>query len=143
MIAGLLALLVAALFAGAALYVSVVEQPARMHLDDRSLLIEWKPAYKRGFAMQAPLAMIGFVLGIFAGLQTGDWLWLIGALVLVANWPFTIFVIMPTNKKLMAIDPQNAGPDVRPLMTKWGTLHAVRTLLGFAAMALFLAAALR
>ena len=143
MIAGLLALLVAALFAGAALYVSIVEQPARMHLDDRALLIEWKPAYKRGFAMQAPLALIGSVLGIFAGLQTGDWLWLIGALVLVANWPFTIFVIMPTNKKLMAMDPLNAGPDVKQLMLKWGGLHAVRTFLGCAAMLLFLAAALR
>lgn len=143
MTAGLLALLVAALFAGAALYVSVAEQPARMHLDDRSLLIEWKPAYKRGFAMQAPLAMIGFVLGIFAGLQTGDWLWLIGALFLVANWPFTIFVIMPTNKKLMAIDPASAGPDTRQLVTKWGSLHAVRTILGFAAVVLFLTAALR
>jgi uncharacterized membrane protein len=142
-IAGQLALLVAALFAGAALYVSVAEQPARMNLDDRSLLVEWKPAYRRGFAMQAPLALIGFVLGVFAGLQTGDWLWLVGAIVLVANWPFTIFVIMPTNRTLMAIDPANAGPDVRALLIKWGSLHAVRTALGIAATLLFLIAALR
>jgi hypothetical protein len=67
MLAGELALVVAALFSGAALYVGVAEQPARLNLDDAALLTEWKPAYKRGFAMQAPLALLGFVLGLSRG----------------------------------------------------------------------------
>ena len=141
MIAGQLALVIAALFAGAALYVSVVEHPARMNLDDRPLLVEWKPAYKRGFALQAPLALAGFLLGLLAWWQTNDWRWILGAFILVANWPYTLLVIMPTNTRLMNMSASDPGPDTRRLMEKWGSLHAVRTGLGFAATAVFLWAA--
>jgi uncharacterized membrane protein len=143
MLAGQLALIIAAVFAGAALYVNVAEQPARLGLDDRSLLKEWQPAYKRGFAMQAPLAMAGFVLGLLAWWLTGVWLWLVGAVVLVANWPFTLRFIMPTNNELMATDPAAANAESRILIERWAALHAVRTALGFAATLLFLWASLR
>ena len=138
MMAGQFALVVAALFAGAALYVNVAEQPARLMLDDRSALIQWKPAYERGFAMQAPLALIGFLLGLLAWWQTGDWRWLVGGLILVANWPYTLLGIMPTNRRLMAIDAAQAGPESRAVLRKWGNLHAVRTALGFGATLIFL-----
>ena len=143
MLAGLLALIAAAVFFGAAFFVNFAEQPARLHLDDRSSLAEWKPSYKRGFAMQAPLAIVGFVLGVIAWWQTRDWLWLAGAVVLVMNWPYTLLGIMPTNNALMALDPADAGPQSRRLIEKWATLHAVRTVLGAAATALFAAALLR
>ncbi len=142
MLAGQLALITAALFAGAAIYVNVAEQPSRLQLDDHALLAEWKPAYKRGFAIQAPLAMIGFLFGALAAWQTGNWWWLVGAVVLLANWPFTIFGIMPTNNKLMVIDPSAATPEVRQLVETWGYLHAVRSALGVAATLIFLTASL-
>jgi hypothetical protein len=78
MLAGHLALVTAALFTGAAFYVGFAEQPARLGLDDRALLAEWKPAYKRGTTMQAPLAVIGFILGILAWWLTGGVMFLIG-----------------------------------------------------------------
>src|SRR5687768_901229 len=102
MLVGLFALTVAALFTGAAIYVSLVEQPARLGLDDRGLLTQWKPSYKRGFAMQATLAMLGFVLGAVAWWQTGQLAFGLGALLMLAPWPWTLFVIKPTNDELLA-----------------------------------------
>ncbi|HEV2550999.1 MAG TPA: DUF1772 domain-containing protein [Stellaceae bacterium] len=142
MFAGQLAIIVAAIFAGAAAYINIAEQPARLALDDRSLLVQWKPAYKYGFAMQAPLAVIGFLLGLVAWWETEQWLWVIGAVLLVANWPYTLIGIMPTNKKLTATEPTGAGPETRALIEKWATFHGVRTALGLAATLAFLIASI-
>jgi hypothetical protein len=141
MIPGLLALTIAAAFTGAAFYVGFVEQTARLGLDDRALLAEWKPSYKRGFAMQATLAATGFLLGALQWWQSGDAWWLVGALLLLANWPFTLIVIMPTNKALLATPSEGAGVGSRELVVKWGRLHAARTMLGAAATLMFLWAA--
>ena len=140
MITGQLALTTAALFAGAALYINVAEQPARLGLNDAALLLEWKPAYKRGTAMQAPLAVLGFVLGMAAWWQTGHPGWALGALLMVANWPFTFIAIMPTNNRLIGLAVAEAGPQSRAMIERWGSLHAVRTALGLAAALAFLSA---
>jgi Domain of unknown function (DUF1772) len=140
MIAGHLALVVAAVFSGAAIYVNVVEQPARFALDDRALLAEWKPSYKRGLAMQAPLALAGFALSLVAWWQTRDLLFLVGGAMMLANWPWTLLVINPVNAVLMATESSQAGVETRTLIEKWGRLHAVRTAFGFIAVFAFLIA---
>jgi hypothetical protein len=138
MLSGLFALAVAALFTGAAFYVNFAEQPARLELKDRPLLAEWQKSYPLGFAMQGPLALIGFILGAVAWWQTGKPAFLAGALLILANWPYTLIAIMPTNKVLMAIDLDKAGAKTRALIVKWNRLHAVRTALGALAVISFL-----
>jgi len=135
---GGLALAVAAAFAGAAVDINVAEHPARLRLDDRALLSEWQRSYSRGFAMQAGLAVIGGVLGVGAWLTTSDWRWLVGAIALLANWPYTLIVMMPTNKQLMAALDGSASRKTRHLMVQWGRLHAVRSALGLGATLAFL-----
>jgi Domain of unknown function (DUF1772) len=137
MVVGQLALIAAALFTGAAFYVNVAEQPARLGLDDQSMLSEWKPSYKRGFAMQAPLAIAGGLFGFIAWWQTKELGFLIGAIAMIANWPWTLLGIMPTNNALMATEVTAAGPQSRALVVRWGALHAVRTVLGIVATVVF------
>jgi hypothetical protein len=110
----------------------------RLGLGDGALLAEWKSAYKRGFVMQAALAIVGSVLGLLACWETNDRRWLVGALVLIANWPYPLFAIMPISNQLNAINSASAGSKSRMLIEQWGTLHAVRSVLGLAATIIFL-----
>src|SRR5215472_16051940 len=127
MVVGHLALTVAAAFTGAAIYINIAEQPARFQLDDRSLLGECKAAYKRGYIMQASLVVVGGVLGLVAFLSTLEWRWLLGAVVLLANWPYTVFVIIPTNRRLMETPLEAATAETRQMIRQWGILHAGRS----------------
>jgi len=134
----LIATLCAAIFAGAALYINLVEHPARMSLGTNAALAEWKPSYERATLMQAPLAVVGLVAGVGAWLLGAGTAWLIGGILLGAVVPFTLLVIFATNKQLL--NPTIAGDlnRARTLLDRWNRLHAVRTVLGLAALLTFL-----
>jgi uncharacterized membrane protein len=140
MIKVLLALIAASMFAGAALYISLAEHPARMRLDDRAALAQWGPSYSRAAPIQAVLALVSLLLGLWAWWRIGgDWL-LAGALLIGAAIPLTLAMIMPINSRLKATAPDAAGADSRALLTRWGKLHALRTMLGLGSVAAYFTA---
>lgn len=131
------ALMFATLFAGAALYISLVEHPARLGLADGPLLAQWQPSYKRALPIQSGLAIAGGVAGLIVGYVSADWRCFAGSVLLLANWPFTLLIIMPVNKPLMAMQIPQAGPESRAMLLRWGWLHNVRSALGAGAMLTF------
>ena len=131
--AGTLALLLAALFAGAALYINVAEHPARLKLDDSEARSQWCASYRRAAIMQASLALLAGLAGLAAWVELRGELWLAGALLMLANWPWTLLVMMPVNKQLQ----RGSGKNGRVLLERWSRLHSVRTLLSLAAVACF------
>lgn len=131
------ALIFATLFAGAALYISLVEHPARLGLADGPLLAQWQPSYKRALPIQSGLAIAGSAAGLIVGYLSGNWRWFAGSVLLLANWPFTLFIIMPVNKRLMAMQVSESGAQSRAMLVHWGKLHSIRSALGTATMILF------
>jgi len=127
----LVLLLCVALFAGAALYVSSVERPARLAGGTALALTEFRPSHRRGAVTQASLAAL-------AGI--GDWARGHGSLPLLAGLltafaiAFPLVVILPTNKRLMDQTLEAGGAEGAALLTRWRRLHAVRTVAGLAAL---------
>lgn len=135
---GLIALLLAGCFAGAAVYISLAEHPARLALDDRAVLTQWSSSYSVGIRMQAPLAVMTGLSGVGAWWATRDWRWLAGAALMAANLPFTLLALLPINTMLLATPSEAAGPESRRLIESWGQLHAVRSGLGILSALAFL-----
>ena len=132
-----IAVLSASVFAGAALYINLVEHPARMTLDAKAAAMEWAPSYARATLMQAPLALASLVGGLGSWLLGAGIGWAVAAILIGAVVPFTLLIIMPTNKALLALGRDFAPAETTVLLMRWARLHAVRTVLGLASASLY------
>ena len=129
----IIATFAAGLFAGAAIYIDLVEQPARNRLDIATALKEWRPSYKRAAVVQPILAAVGFLSAIAAWLMGGSVWWLVGGVLLVAVIPYTLIIVFPTNNKLLDPAIVDKNPDqARRLLSRWGRLHTVRSSMSLA-----------
>jgi uncharacterized membrane protein len=138
MVFEVIATLFASLFAGAAMYITLVEHPARLECGTELAVTEFAHSYHRAAVMQASLAAVGFPAAFMAWVQGRGLLVLVGGLLLGAVIPFTLLIIFPTNKRLLdpALDRRSA--EATELLDRWGRLHAVRTVLGLLASGLLL-----
>lgn len=136
MLAGRMATVASGLFTGAAIYINAVEHPARRQGGTQLALTEFAPSYHRATVMQVSLAVVGFLSTVGAWRATADPRWLLSGGLLISVIPFTAIVILPTNKHLL--DPATAQDVARAerLLTRWGRLHAVRSLLSCASFLL-------
>jgi uncharacterized membrane protein len=130
------ATLATALFTGAAVYISLVEHPARLRCPTAHAVEQWRPSYKRATVMQASLAVIGSLLAIAAWLVGAGLIWLLAGLVLGSVVPFTLIATWPTNKRLEDPALDTASELARSLLVRWGRLHAVRSALSLLALVL-------
>jgi len=133
-----LALLSCGLFAGAAVYINLVEHPARMECGAAIAVKEFAPSYRRAAIMQASLALLGLICAVVAWLAGANLYWLIGGILLGLVIPFTLVIIFPTNKQLLDPALDTNSDQARQLLLQWGRLHAVRSGLSVTALVLFL-----
>jgi hypothetical protein len=129
------ATLAAGCFTGAALYIGLVEQPAREACPLPVALAEFRAGFSRARALQATLAVSGAATALSAwGAGRGP-RWLVVALALGAVVAVTLVVITPVYRRLL--DPALAAdsPEARTLLVRWGRLHLVRVGLGLVAFA--------
>ena len=93
------------------------------------LFMTRKPRYRRATIMQAALAIVGLFTALEAWSRTGAPELLVGGIALGIVVPFTLVVIAPTNRRLLAteLDPESA--EAAELLQRWGRLHAVRSVL--------------
>jgi Domain of unknown function (DUF1772) len=137
MIPEFVATLAAGTFFGAAVYINVAEQPARLSCG-ATAVAQWRPSYRRGTLMQAPLALAGSLAAPVAWWLDRDVRWLVGGLLLFLVIPFTFVVIFPTNRRLESPLLDVASGEAVRLLRRWGRLHAVRSTLGGFSFAVFL-----
>jgi hypothetical protein len=137
-----IAVLAAALFAGAALYVSLVEHPARLACGDEVAARQFAKSYPRAAVMQVSLALGAATAGGVVGLRGGGPAWWLGALLMVAVLPYTFAAMARINRALLAPDLERGARDAGRLLRRWGRLHAVRAALGLAGTGVYLGAAL-
>jgi hypothetical protein len=135
------AILTSALFAGAAVYINLVEHPARLSCGTEIAVKQWAPSYKRATVMQATLAIVATLAGVLQWTQTGWVTWLYGAAAIFAVVPVTFIVIFPTNNKLLQPARDPASSETKALLETWGRLHAIRSVLSVVASIVYIWAA--
>ena len=137
-IAEFVAVLTCGLFTGAAVYISLVEHPARMQCGVEFAATEFAPSYRRASVMQATCAAVGLLSSIAAWLARANFWWLVAGVLLGSVIPFTLIIILPTNKHLLSPTLDRRSAEAERLLTRWGRLHAVRSVLSGLALLLFL-----
>jgi hypothetical protein len=81
---------------------------------------------------------LGLLASLAAWLAGASFWWLIAGILLGIVIPFTLIVILPTNKRLLSPTLDKQSIEAERLLARWGRLHAIRSVLSGLALLLFL-----
>ncbi|HWL40647.1 MAG TPA: DUF1772 domain-containing protein [Gemmatimonadaceae bacterium] len=123
------------LFAGVALYISVVEQPARLASAPAVALAEWRFSYKRAAMLQIVLATVGVLSAIAAYYDGRGVAVFVAGMLLAIVMAWTLVAVMPVNRQLLDPARVSTTPDTDVLIKKWGRLHMIRTIAALLSLA--------
>ncbi len=126
------------IFAGTAAYISFSEVPALNQYGSNELWRFFPYMYSNAAKMQASLAVISGTTGLLYSYRIADSspflgkVWLGAALCFVGIVPYTIFVMMPTNKRIIQSNKTlEDEAEKKAMVTKWSHMHLVRTVVSF------------
>ncbi|MDX1705467.1 DUF1772 domain-containing protein [Pseudidiomarina sp.] len=127
----------ATLYAGVAIYINLVEHPARMNLKTKPAAQEWAPSYRRATILQAVLAAFASAGGVATWLLLGGTWWATGTIIMLLVIPVSLILILPINYRLTDPDRDKSSDRTRELLSQWGYRHTLRTILSLVAAIIF------
>lgn len=128
---------------GVALASSIIAHPILAKISRPAAIEVFKPFFHKTHKSLITSSIIVTIIALVFSYFTGNWWWLGVAGLMHLNGPYTLKLMMPANKRLMAdnLDP-NSEQTIFDLKN-WGKLHAVRTIwnglvfIGFLLLAIF------
>ncbi|KAG0299432.1 hypothetical protein BGZ98_010068 [Dissophora globulifera] len=127
------------LFAGVSLSYNAIIMPSLRKISNESALPVWASAYNIGKKLQVGLILTSIVAGSSVYYKTENPYFLAAPLIMGSIVPYTLALIMPTNKILLGIlDGAKSDAHLDELFVKWDLLHFGRTVMSMVALGLTL-----
>lgn len=136
-LAQIVATLAAGAWAGISFYIGFAEHPSALKVGVPFATDYFRHMSKRTAPLMMILAAISGVCGLYAGWRADSLGWLAGGAIQLAMFPLTAALIVPTNIKLIKIDPNAELETATRLHTRWGRMHNLRTVIGSVSFPLF------
>lgn len=127
---------------GTALTASIVVHPILTTVKRATAIEVFKPFFHKTHNVVLSLSIAISIIALIVSIMTGNWWWFIVSLLMHLNGPYTIFMMMPLNRRLMADDVDPESSETAADLKKWGSLHLVRTLMNGTIFLLFIGLAI-
>ena len=120
-------------FFACALYINLVEHPARMAAGQEIAISQWPGSYKRAALVQVLMAILSILSSTTLWFIRNQVAWLLVAGLMLSIIIYTLIVMLPTNKLMLRKDIDKSAASTKALLDKWIEFHTLRTLLSFVA----------